>query len=97
MALFPSLPLTSLLKGYFTYMSIPLYVGEKEDGDTGQENAPEEPDTGFDMILVCLDLVLISPRYLMYPRNHIHQFPNPSLPTEYWRMSIFLRWTTGTL
>ncbi|KAJ4000018.1 TPR-like protein [Lentinula boryana] len=46
-ALFPSHPLTGLLKGYFIYKQIPI-SDDAEDLDT----APQDMDVGYDMILV---------------------------------------------
>ncbi|KAK0232722.1 TPR-like protein [Armillaria fumosa] len=45
MALFPSLPLASMLKGYFVYNGIPL-----GDDEEDEEDELAEPDTGLDMI-----------------------------------------------
>ncbi|KAK0207900.1 superkiller protein 3 [Desarmillaria ectypa] len=45
MTLFPSLPLVSMLKGYFIYNGIPL-TDDEEDEDAEMAN----PDTGLDMI-----------------------------------------------
>ncbi len=51
MALFPSLPLVSMLKGYFVYNGIPLSDDEED------ENAEmADSDTGLDMIFVSFQL-----------------------------------------
>ncbi|KIY52714.1 hypothetical protein FISHEDRAFT_69529 [Fistulina hepatica ATCC 64428] len=57
MALFPALPLTGILKGYFMYMTIPL---SKDDDDVSDDeekhhaNGDEEEDP-FELILDCYD------------------------------------------
>ncbi|KAJ3899280.1 superkiller protein 3 [Lentinula edodes] len=46
MELFPSHSLTTLLKGYFIYMQIPISEGARDD-----DNAVEDTDVGYDMVL----------------------------------------------
>lgn len=60
MDLFPSLPLTSLLKGYFTYRGIPIFDLQEDDSES--EHELETPDDDpFDTILVSayLDVSLV--------------------------------------
>lgn len=47
MELFPTHSLTTLLKGYFIYMQIPISEGARDD-----DNAVEDTDVGYDMVLV---------------------------------------------
>ncbi|KAJ3913647.1 superkiller protein 3 [Lentinula edodes] len=46
MELFPSHSLTTLLKGYFIYMQIPISEGARDD-----DNVVEDTDVGYDMVL----------------------------------------------
>jgi hypothetical protein len=54
MLLFPSRPLTSLIKGYFAYMHI-LFQEEENDGDDHQGDTNDDP---FDTIIVCFQTTI---------------------------------------
>ncbi|KAK7056865.1 Superkiller protein 3 [Paramarasmius palmivorus] len=49
MELFPDLPLTKVLKGYFIYMGVPLV--EESDSETPESTLQEDRDVGYDMVL----------------------------------------------
>lgn len=50
-ALFPTSPVSQFFTGYFVYMGIALDNEESDESD--EEKGSGDPDTGFDIMLVC--------------------------------------------
>jgi hypothetical protein len=75
--LFPSLPLTNLLKGYFIYIGAPL---PRDDEDDGEPPTIQPGEDVFDMVLVrILSALHILDPYALH-RMHSLRYPEPFLP-----------------
>lgn len=72
LTLFPFHPLTSLLKGYFVYMQIPV-SDDAEDGD-----CVVDPDVGYDAILVNTSTHLEA----IFINQSVHKEAYPSISTS---------------
>jgi superkiller protein 3 len=75
--LFPSLPLTNLLKGYFTYIGAPLL---REDGNDGEPPTIQPGEDAFDTVLVKILSVLCILEPYALRRMHSLHYPDPFLP-----------------